>query len=235
MNETSKRPILVWDLPVRVFHWLLALSYLGAYVTAESERWRTVHVTLGYTMAGLIAFRLAWGLFGTRHARFATFVRRPRAVIRYLGGLLRGKPEHFVGHNPAGALAIVVMIMLGIATAVTGWATYNGSGHWLEELHEGAANAMLAMVGVHIVAVAVSSWLHRENLVGAMLTGRKQGRPEDGIRRTWRTVAAMMLVGVLGFWWTQWQGTRFGAGLAERAQATQKFAFERQHRHGHHD
>ncbi len=195
------KPILVWDVPVRVFHWLFALTFLGAYVTAESERWRLVHVTLGYTFAGLLAFRLLWGLIGTRHARFASFVRGPRAIARYLGSMLRGEPEHHVGHNPAGAFAIVVMLGLGALVAGSGWASYAGAGgHWLEDLHEGASSAMLAVVGVHVGAVILSGWMHRENLVGAMLTGRKPGRSEDGILGAWRTVGVLMLVAVAGFW-----------------------------------
>ena len=94
--------ILVWDLPVRMFHWLTVLSFAGAWLTAESERWRLLHVTLGYTLAGLLVFRVLWGLIGTRHARFTDFVRGPGAVRRYLAALLRGQPEQAVGHNPAG-------------------------------------------------------------------------------------------------------------------------------------
>lgn len=205
MNETKTR-ILVWDAPVRVFHWLLVLSFAGAYLTAESERWRLLHVSLGYTMGGLLAFRILWGLLGTRHARFASFVRGPAAVMRYLRSLLSGQPEHHVGHNPAGAIAIVLMLLLGGMVVASGWATYNEvGGEWLEELHEGAANAMLALVGVHVLAVALSSWLHRENLVRAMVTGTKEGAPEDGIRRPWRPLALLVLLAALGFWWLQWQ------------------------------
>jgi cytochrome b len=200
------QPILVWDAPVRVFHWLMVLSFFGAYVTAESERWRLLHVTLGYTMVGLVAFRIVWGLVGTRHARFVSFVRGPAAVMRYLRSLLQGRAEHHAGHNPAGALAIVALLVLTLAVAATGWATYNEvGGKWFEELHEGAANLMLALVGVHVLAVVLSSWLHRENLVGAMISGRKPGVPQDSVRSAWRTVAALMFVAVLGFWWLQWR------------------------------
>lgn len=204
--STAVRKVLVWDAPVRVFHWLMVLSFAGAYVTAESERWRLLHVTLGYTMAGLLAFRLVWGLVGTRHARFASFVRGPAAVGRYLRSLASGQPEHHVGHNPAGALAIVALLGLtGLVTAA-GWATYNDlGGEWLEELHEGAANVMLAVVGVHIAGVLIGSWMHGDNLVGAMLSGRKAGAPEDAVRSAWRSVAALMLVAVLAFWAVQWQ------------------------------
>ena len=211
---------LVWVAPVRVFHWLMVASFAVAYLTAESERWRLVHVTAGYTMAGLVAFRLLWGLFGTRHARFVDFIRGPRAVLAYLRTLLRGKPEQHAGHNPAGALAIVALLALAAAAAATGWATYNElGGDWLEEAHELAANAMLALVLVHVAAVAVSSWLHHENLVGAMIDGRKPVPDAEGIRSAWRSVAALLLVAVLGFWWLQWQSAPAAEALAGREAA----------------
>jgi len=212
-GTAAKRSVLVWDAPVRVFHWLMVASFAGAYLSAESERWRLLHVTLGYTMAALVGFRIVWGLVGTRHARFASFVRGPAAVRRYLGALLRGRPEHHTGHNPAGALAIVALLGLTLAVAATGWAVFNDvGGRWLEELHEGSASMMLAIVGVHIAAVVLSSWLHRENLVGAMIDGRKAGRPQDGVHSAWRSVGALMLAAVLGFWWLQWQGSPAGGG-----------------------
>jgi len=205
-ESTAAREVLVWDAPVRVFHWLTVLSFAGAYLTAESERWRLLHVTLGYTMAGLLVFRVVWGLVGTRHARFASFVRGPAAVWRYLRSLASGRPEHHVGHNPAGALVIVALLGLtGLVTAA-GWATYNDlGGEWLEELHEGAANAMLAVVGLHLAGVLISSWIHGDNLVRAMLSGRKPGMPQDAVRSAWRSVAVLMLAAVLAFWAVQWQ------------------------------
>lgn len=197
---------LIWDAPVRVFHWLMVLSFAGAYLTAESERWRLVHVTLGYTMAGLLAFRIVWGLVGTRHARFSSFVRGPAAVLRYLRGMVSGHPEHYAGHNPLGAVAIVTILGLtGIVTA-SGWAIYSDLGaKWPEQLHEGAANAMLVVVGVHIVGVLIGSWMHHDNLIGAMVTGRKAARSQDAVHRAWRSVALCMLAVVFIFWLIQWQ------------------------------
>ena len=211
----SGRSVLVWDAPVRVFHWLLVASFAGAYLSAESERWRLLHVTLGYTMIGLVVFRILWGLIGTRHARFSSFVRGPAAVARYVGAMLRGRPEHHVGHNPAGALAIVALLGLALAVAASGWAAFNEfGGEWLGEAHEVVANLMLTLVGVHIAAVLLSSWMHRENLVAAMVTGRKAAQPQDGVRRAWHGVAALMLVAVLGFWWLQWHNAPAGGVLA---------------------
>ena len=222
-DAPAPRKVLVWDVPVRVVHWLMVASFFGAYFTAESERWRLLHVTLGYTMLGLAAFRIVWGLVGTRHARFSNFVRGPAAVLRYLRSLLIGRPEHHVGHNPAGALAIVALLALTLGVAASGWAVFNDvGGEWLEELHELSANLMLLIVVVHIAAVALSSWLHRENLIGAMISGRKPGAPQDGVKSAWRSVAALMLVAVLGFWWLQWQSAPRAVGPGDRPAAAAK-------------
>ncbi|MBQ0959980.1 cytochrome b/b6 domain-containing protein [Ideonella sp. 4Y11] len=197
--------VRVWDVPVRVFHWLLVLSFAGAWLSAESERWRLLHVTLGYTVAGLVAFRLVWGLVGTTPARFASFVRGPAAVLAYLKGLLAGRAPHTTGHNPAGALAIIGLLGLAALTTALGWATYNDlGGEFAEEGHELAANLMLLLVGVHLLGVLVGSLAHRENLVRAMFTGRKQGHPEESAQRAWAPLGAALLVAVLGFWAWQW-------------------------------
>lgn len=206
-KEAEETRILVWDAPVRLFHWLFAACFAGAWLTAESEHWRLVHVTLGYTAGGLVIFRLAWGLAGTRYARFSSFVRSPIHVWRYALDLVGERRQRHVGHNPAGAVVIVAMLVLACVLTITGWATYNDAGGtWLGEVHEGVANLMLALVAVHIAGVVVSSWLHRENLIGAMISGHKSGQPNEGVRRAWRSVAALMLVAVLAFWWWQWRG-----------------------------
>ena len=106
--------ILVWDAPTRVFHWLLAASFAGAFLTADSERWRDIHVLLGYTFAGLIGFRLVWGLIGTRYARFRSFLFRPRELFEYLRSLLTRSPRHYLGHNPAGSIAVLLLLGAGV-------------------------------------------------------------------------------------------------------------------------
>jgi len=218
-SVSAEQEILVWDLPIRVFHWLLALSFVGAYLTAESERGRLVHVTLGYTVGGLIAFRLAWGLLGTRHARFASFVRGPAAVWRYLRALPTAHPQHHVGHNPAGAWAIVALLTLGALVVFSGWASYEDAGSaWLQEAHEGVAQAMLALVLLHIGAVLASSVLHGENLVRAMFTGRKPGPPQQAIERPWRIVGVLLLAAVLAFWVQQWRSAPLLAAGAQYSQ-----------------
>src|SRR5512134_2612582 len=197
----SKSRILVWDAPTRVFHWALALSFVGAFVTADSERLRDVHVVLGYTVLGLIAFRLVWGVLGTRYARFASFAFGPREVVAYLRSLLTLRPQHFLGHNPAGSFAIFALLALGLLTGLTGYAHFNElGGEWLQDLHEGLANAMLAVVFVHIAGVVVGSLLHRENLALAMLTGYKTGDPARAIRSARWLVAALVVASVAALW-----------------------------------
>lgn len=209
--HADSQRILVWDLPVRVFHWSMVLCFAGAWLSAESERWRLVHVTLGYTMAGLVAFRLVWGLVGTRYARFANFVRGPKAIWRYLRSLLGGEPEHPVGHNPAGGLAIVGMLLLTLLVTASGWAVYEDWGpHLLEDLHEGVAEALLVLVTVHVAGVAVASVLHHENLVTSMFTGLKRGNSQDAIRRSWGPLGALMLMALAGFLLWLWLGTNLG-------------------------
>jgi cytochrome b len=196
--------IHVWDAPVRVFHWLLVACFAGAWLTAESERLRGLHVTFGLTMAGLVAFRLVWGFVGTRHARFARFVRSPSAAIAYLKSLRGGHPEHHVGHNPAGGWAVLALLGLIAVTAASGWLTYSESGDVWEELHETGANVLMGMVVVHLVAVLASSRLHGENLVRAMFTGRKRGPAADDNGPPRQALAAVLLAAVLVFWISQW-------------------------------
>lgn len=195
--------ILVWDWPVRIGHWLLVGAFALAWLTGDSEAWRLVHVWAGGAMLGVILFRLVWGLIGTRHARFASFVRGPGSVLAYLKGLLAGRPAPAAGHNPAGAWAIIGLLTLGLLAGGSGWLLYQDmGGEWLEELHEGLAMAMLTLVGLHITGVMASHFVHRENLVRAMLTGYKRGAPEEAIDGA-RPLAAVLLIGwvIACAWW----------------------------------
>src|SRR5512140_2139725 len=166
----------VWDAPVRVFHWLLAAAFAGAYLVAESEQLRGVHMILGYTAMGLIVFRIIWVLVGSRFARFRSFLFPPSAAVGYLRSLATDRPQHFIGHNPAGSYAIYAILLIGMVTGVTGYLTLSEiGGESVEDLHEICANIWLGVVSVHIAGVLLGSWIHRENLVRAMITGYKQG------------------------------------------------------------
>ncbi len=195
--------ILVWDWPVRLGHWLMVGGFALAWLTGDSETFRLVHVIAGATVFGVATFRLPWGFIGSRYARFVDFVRGPAAVKDYVVSLLRLQPDHHVGHNPAGGWAIVLLLGLGIVTGVVGWAIYNDiGGHWLEEVHEALAATMLTVVIVHVAGVISGSLLHGENLVRAMLNGRKSGAPEAAIRSARPLAAALLLawVAIAGWW-----------------------------------
>jgi cytochrome b len=196
------KKILVWDWPVRIGHWLMAGGFGLAWLTAESETFRLVHVFAGSAVLGVATFRLPWGFIGSRYARFKDFVRGPTAVKDYVGGLLRLKPDHHVGHNPAGGWAVVLLLVLGIVTSLIGWAVYNDvGGEWLGGLHEGLASAMLGLVVVHLVGVISGSLLHGENLVRAMLTGRKQGSENEAIPSARPFAAILLLIWIAAAGW----------------------------------
>lgn len=193
--------ILVWDVPTRVFHWLLVVSFTGAYLTAESELDRDIHVVLGYTFLGLLAFRVLWGFSGTRYARFRSFLFKPGEIVVYLKSLLKGKAAHYVGHNPAGSVAVWLLLGLGILSGVSGVMAFQDiGGDVMKDLHELVSETMLIVVLAHIAGVVVSSILHRENLVLSMITGFKTAEPDQGIRRSYLWLGIMILAAVVAFW-----------------------------------
>lgn len=196
--------ILVWDVPTRLFHWSFALSFAGAYLTADSERYREIHLALGYLFAGLLVFRLIWGFIGTHYARFSSFSFAPNTIVSYWQSLLQHQAQPFLGHNPIGAIAIFLLLGLGFIISFTGlgldWEF--GSIDWedlLAETHELSANFMLFLVCVHIAGVIISSRLHQENLVKAMLTGYKQGETAAAISRNFLWLGLLMLAASLVF------------------------------------
>lgn len=193
------KKILVWDLPTRVGHWLLVASFAVAWLTGESEEWRLVHVAVGYTMLAVLAFRIFWGIAGTRYARFSSFMFTPRQAMDYLSGLLRGDKSHWVGHNPAGSYAIYLLILFGLSAAGSGWAAYSEiGGEMMKEFHEVLASTMLGVVGLHVAGVVVSGLLHRENLVRSMINGYKTGLGEDAISSS-RVLWVVVLLGLAGW------------------------------------
>ncbi|MCP1335118.1 cytochrome b/b6 domain-containing protein [Futiania mangrovi] len=167
--------IRVWDPLVRIFHWTLVASFAVAWATAEDRG--GLHEWAGYAAAALITFRLAWGLAGPKYARFRQFVRAPSEVLGYLKASLRGGEPRYVGHNPAGGLMIVGLLAGLAGTALTGWMytldRFWGA-DWVEETHEALATLLLAMVGLHVAGALFASMRHGENLVRAMITGRKR-------------------------------------------------------------
>jgi len=186
MNESNQ--IKVWDPLVRIFHWSLAAAFFIAYLTEDD--WLDLHVYAGYTIAGLIAFRLVWGLIGTRHARFSDFVRPPREVLAYLKDMVTFHPKRYIGHNPAGGAMVVALLLSLTMTVLTGLSVYGAEemagplsglfagapdfvGDVFEELHEFFANFTLFLVVFHVVGVVLAGLQHGENLVRSMINGKK--------------------------------------------------------------
>jgi cytochrome b len=174
-GATPPATVKVWDPFVRVFHWSLAALFLLAYATGDEVE--NVHIAAGYAIAGLLALRIVWGLVGPRHARFSDFVRSPRAVLTYLRDVVQLRAPHYLGHNPAGGAMVVALIVMLIGTCTTGY-LMTTEAYWgseaLEEVHETFANLTIGLVVVHVLGVLVASFEHRENLVKAMITGRKR-------------------------------------------------------------
>lgn len=173
--------VRVWDRAVRSFHWALVLSFVTAWLTSHSSE--GIHHWAGYAAAALIGIRLLWGVLGTRYARFSQFVRDPATVARYLSAILSGREARYIGHNPAGGAMVIVLIAAMASTALTGWLmttdAYFGV-PWVEAAHSLAAHGLLFLVLLHIGGVALASFRHRENLVRAMITGRKRSaEPAD--------------------------------------------------------
>lgn len=186
------RQIRVWDPLVRIFHWALVLFFFTAYLSEDVSA--TLHVWAGYAVAGLISFRLLWGLIGSRHARFTDFVRTPRNVLSYLKDIPAGRARRYIGHNPAGGAMVIALLAFLAATVIFGMATLGAdenagplAGSWLasfnehtlKEIHEFFANGTLTLVFLHVAGVLFSSLHHRENLVRSMIHGRKQARDDD--------------------------------------------------------
>jgi cytochrome b len=188
--------IRVWDLFVRVFHWSLASAVLIAWAT-DKPLW--LHSWLGYVAAILVGLRVIWGFIGTEQARFVSFVRGPKLVFDYLAGLVRFSSPRYLGHSPAGGAMIVALLIMIAVTAGTGMANLaadRGEGplasviakverpqrvpgqprpqlFW-KQVHETIANMTLVLIVLHVFGVAAASIAHRENLIWAMITGRKR-------------------------------------------------------------
>lgn len=208
---------LIWDLPTRLFHWALASSFAFAWLTSDGDRWRSIHVFLGYLILGLVVFRLVWGFAGSHFSRFASFWFGPGEALAYLKQVATRKAPRHVGHNPTGSLAIYTLLALAVVVGLTGILTLGGDEQqgiaagwlsfsqveWLKDLHELGANLMLAVVFGHITGVVVESVLHHENLARSMVTGFKMADPGTPRAKPHTWVAACMLLAMLGFggWW----------------------------------
>ncbi len=186
---SNNQGVRTWDLFIRLFHWTLVAAFFTAYLVEDD--WMRLHVLAGYTVLGLLLFRVIWGVIGTRHARFTSFVCSPARTLAYLKDAIAFRARRYLGHNPAGGAMVIAMIFSLSATAVTGLALYGYAefsgplagllgnipewlGGSLEDVHEFFADFTLLLVLLHLAGVVLASLQHRENLVRSMFTGIKQ-------------------------------------------------------------
>ena len=195
MQNRASKEIAVWDPFVRIFHWILVLAFFTAYFVEPHGSLEIVHVWAGYVVTVLVILRIAWGFVGTKHARFSDFIYGPKTGIRYLIDLLRGHGKRYIGHSPAGAWMVYMLLAGLLVTTFFGMSIYaieDGRGplallfssgaaggksamkEFYEEGHDLLGNLMLLLVILHLCGVAAASYVHRENLPRSMVTGRKK-------------------------------------------------------------
>ncbi len=186
--STQDGMIKVWDPFVRFFHWTLLACFLIAFATEDDLQ--ILHNAAGYLILGLLGCRLIWGIVGTRHARFTDFITMPTTVINYLKEVKSGTAKRYLGHNPAGGAMIVILVTVLALTIFTGigmersdvpaniaswFSLFNGYSHrTLKHFHEFLANLSMLLITVHVAGVLISSWQHHENLIRAMIDGKKR-------------------------------------------------------------
>ena len=210
---------LVTDAPTRMFHWLFALSFLGAYLTADGEHWRLLHVTLGYTMAGLLAFRVLYGVFGPRTASLGLLWRKLAGAPAWLRSLPQAASLRQVnwrqGQNLLMVLAVVALLVIVVPLTLSGYATYNDwgdflGGDWVEDVHEFLGEAILFVVLAHIGLIAALCVLRRKNQALPMLTGRIPGPGPNLVQKNRTWLATLLLLAVLAFGAWEWQQSPAG-------------------------
>lgn len=194
-KESNPQPlVIVWDPFVRIAHWTVAVLFFVAFVTEDDLM--QVHAWAGYFIGVLLLLRIVWGLLGPPHARFTNFVYRPATVLAYLRDLLLFRARRYIGHSPAGGTMVIALLLGLVAVVVSGvllYGVHDGAGplaqlhglggralrRLLEGVHELMANLVLALVITHVAGVLLASFVHRENLVRAMITGRKRAGNHD--------------------------------------------------------
>ncbi|MFZ5532397.1 MAG: cytochrome b/b6 domain-containing protein [Pseudomonadota bacterium] len=214
-----RRTVLVWDFPVRLFHWALVLLLVIAWSTAQAGLdWMRYHLYAGYGILGLILFRLMWGVVGSFHARFAHFVAAPRSAWRYAADLARGRHQAYLGHNPLGGYMVLLLLALVLVQVMTGLfasddiliegpLAHTVAGRFSRlatAIHALNVNVLIAAAALHVGAIAYYRWRFGERLVTAMLTGRKTVASDEVPAQTgvsvWRALALSLLSAGLVAW-----------------------------------
>lgn len=209
-KETAINTHPLWDIPTRVFHWAIVCCLPLAWWSAEEENYE-LHEWLGCTVIVLVVSRILWGFAGSRHSRFSDFLVGPRRVIAYL----RGQADASPGHNPLGGWSVILLLSLLLLQAVSGLFNsddvlfsgplyYAASGEFRDAmglLHDLVFNLLLALVGLHILAVLYHQLVRREALLPAMLKGRAPGRVGLVAPAPWWLALLIVLLVAAALWW----------------------------------
>jgi cytochrome b len=210
-NASATTSKMVWDLPVRIFHWSLVVLFFTAWFSGEGDRWLDIHIFAGYAIFGLILFRVMWGFLGTHFARFRNFRYSFGQGKEYAIRAIRGHPVRYVGHNPAGSWAIYLLLTGVFLTVFSGFFVFGGEeGHgpagslssdlagWLaKNIHNGLASLMIALIVVHVAGVVLESHQLKDKLIASMITGLKQvpdGTPDVPSRKGVAAVLVLLLL-----------------------------------------
>ena len=191
MTDRAAGMVRVWDLPTRLFHWLLVAAVVFELATGlfAPKWWFGRHIWCGYALALLLVFRIVWAFHGANFSRLSDFLYSPRQAIEHLRGMARGQPVHYLGHNPAGAVMIYALIAVLILMVLTGFIVQGGDlkqgplagftsfavGEAVRAIHQFFAYLLLALIAGHLAGVLLGSFVFKERLIGAMIDGRKPG------------------------------------------------------------
>ncbi|OYZ19634.1 MAG: cytochrome b [Bdellovibrio sp. 28-41-41] len=178
------RQNLVYDLPTRIFHWLFAGLFLTGFVIAKTmdddSPWFNYHSLAGLTLGFVVLLRLIWGIFGTKHARFSGFALKPTDLVSYFKGILTGDKKRWAGHNPASSWAGIVMMLMALGLAVTGYLMTSGPNkETYEDVHELLANGFIIVVILHIAGIVLHTIRHKEMIGLSMIDGKKADVSSD--------------------------------------------------------
>ena len=216
MNKKNKT--LIWDVPVRLFHWLLVIAIGYCWYSVEILEDMDHHFIAGYCVLTLIIFRIVWGFIGTKHARFKAFMYSPKTIFTYACTLLSKKPKSqdtpaYVGHNPLGALSVFALLFVVALQAITGlfsddeYYTFGPLNDYISrslaslmtEIHYTNFNIILGFVGLHICAILFYVLFKKENLITAMFTGKKSiDQPALAIKHSMLIRAVTLLIVCVG-------------------------------------
>ena len=177
---------MVWDLPTRIFHWLLVFSICGSFITIKND-WMLAHEKCGLTVLGLLTFRIIWGVIGYPTARFAQFVKGPRAIFAYIQQLIGPEKVYSFGHNPIGALSVIALLLVILSQALTGTLStddiiYDGPLYsifpmftkFAGSLHQFFPSIILSLIALHLIAIVCHRIFFKEKLLSQMITGKAQ-------------------------------------------------------------